>query len=271
MKRNIINIDTEKCNGCGQCIPGCPEGALQVIDGKARLVSDLFCDGLGACIKQCPVDAIQIEEREAEPYDERRVMENISKQGANTIKAHLMHLKNHGETAFMNQAVSYLKEHGIEIPSLEEPAPHHGCPGSMMRDMRGRSEKPAAAGFVPESRLEQWPIQMKLINPAAPFFDDADLLVAADCTAFSYGNFHEKFIKNHVMIMFCPKLDQDAEGYIEKLTRIFELHRIKSVTIARMEVPCCGGTTYIVEEALKRSGKNIIVREFTISINGEII
>ncbi len=273
MKRKIINIDADKCTGCGICVPDCPEGALQIIDGKARLISDLFCDGLGACIKTCPENAIFIEEREAEAYDEKTVMGNIVKHGENTIKAHLKHLNDHGEEKFLNLAIEYLNENKIKIPEYKEKAVSAcGCQSSAPQDLRlkhnhaAKNSGPVNAG----SELAQWPVQLKLLNPNAPYFDNADLLVAADCVPFAYGNFHEKFLKGKIVIMFCPKLDQDIDGYIEKLSLIIKNHPVKSITIARMEVPCCGGVNHVVEKALEMSGKNIFVKEFVISINGEI-
>lgn len=274
MKRQIIKIDEEKCDGCGVCVPDCPEGALQIIDGKARLVSDLFCDGLGACITSCPQEAITIEEREAEPYDEFKVMENIARQGENTIKAHLKHLKDHKEMGYLGQALEYLREHNVEIPDFHGGALHNhgGCPGAMARDLKERpDESTAAVNVKVHSELRQWPIQLKLLNPAASYFDNADLLISADCAPFTYADFHRRFIRGKILIMFCPKLDPYIDEYVEKLVAIFSSHEIKSITIAHMEVPCCGGVGTIVQEALKKAGKNIFVKDYTISIEGEII
>lgn len=283
MKRQIIRIDEDKCNGCGQCVPGCPEGALQIIDGKARLISDLFCDGLGACIGTCPQGAIIIEEREAEPYDERKVMANIVKQGSNTIRAHLLHLKDHNESALLKTALDFLKEQGINVPDIAPAAVPHagghgGCPGAAMRDMRdirnkkSQQEQQSGAMNVPvESQLRQWPVQLQLINPRAPYLQDADLLVAADCVPFAYANFHQRFLKDKVMVIFCPKLDQTIDQYIEKLTAIFRDNNIKSVSVVHMEVPCCSGTVYLVQKALEQAGKIIPIKDYTISIAGEII
>lgn len=273
MKRKIIKIDEEKCTGCGLCIPDCPEGALQIIDGKARLVSDLFCDGLGACIKTCPEGAMTTEEREAEPYDEYKVMDNVKKGGKNVIKAHLKHLKDHGEEKFLAQAIDYLKKENIEIPKLEEDKLPCGCPGHMQKDLK-KERKPEAtqnSDINLQSELNNWPIQLKLINPNAPYLDNADLLIAADCTAFSYANFHRKFIKNKILIMLCPKLDSDINSYVEKLIMIFEKHNIKSITMVHMEVPCCGGIEMIIQEALQKANKNIIIKDYTISLTGELI
>ncbi|WP_297285347.1 4Fe-4S binding protein [uncultured Brachyspira sp.] len=269
MKRRIIKIDEDKCTGCGECIPDCPEGALQIIDGKARLISDLFCDGLGACIKKCPENAMTIEEREAEEYNEQKVMVNIAKGGANVIKAHLKHLKEHGEDKLFNEAIKYLKDNNLEVPNMEENKPC-GCPGSMQRDMRNKLKSENNNTHM-SSELENWPIQLKLINQNAPYLDNIDLLISADCVPFTYGNFHSKFLKGKVLMMLCPKLDSDIDLYIEKLANIFKTKNIKSITIVRMEVPCCGGVEMIVEEALKKANKNIIIKEYTISIDGEII
>ena len=263
MKRKIIEIDQEKCTGCGKCIPNCPEGALQIIDGKARLISDLFCDGLGACIGECPAGAIRTVEREAEPYDEARVMETIARQGTNTIIAHLKHLKSHGEFKLFDIAVNYLKEHDIPVPEL----PHSGCPGSLMKRFAARkADKDAIAGGA--SALRQWPVQLKLLNPGAEYFDKADLLISADCVAHAYGSFHRELLDGRILIIFCPKLDTGIDGYVEKLSQIFQRHDIKSITVARMEVPCCGGTVMIVKKALELAGKDIPVAVRIIGIDG---
>ena len=289
MKRKIITIDDEKCNGCGACIPDCPEGALQLIDGKARLISDLFCDGLGACIGSCPEDAISIEEREAEPYDESKVMANIVRHGTNTIKAHLAHLQDHGEDELLREAIAYLVENDIEVPAefLESkcacdeigdaPAVHDhphggGCPGARLmnfdKDASPCAEEEPAPAEARPSRLSQWPVQIMLIPPHAPFLDGADLLFAADCVPIAYPEFHEKLLKGRVCLIGCPKFD-DAQHYLEKITEMFKLNDVKSVMIAYMEVPCCGGMTRIVEEAIKASGKNIPLAKQMIGIKGD--
>ncbi|MFC1576635.1 ATP-binding protein [Candidatus Omnitrophota bacterium] len=272
-KRKIIKIDEKKCNGCGLCIPNCPEGALQIIDKKARLISDLFCDGLGACIGHCPEGAIATEDREAEPYSEKKVMENIVKQGKNVIKAHLEHLKDHGETKFLNEALDVLKEKGIENPLPEESSEKKlpcGCPGTKVMDFTQKegtkkNAKPALGGA---SELRQWPVQIKLVPPFAPYLNDADLLIAADCVAFAYADFHGDLLRGKVLLVGCPKLD-DAAFYKEKITQILKNNNIKSVTAAHMEVPCCFGLINIVKEALAASGKSIPLEDVTISIKGE--
>ncbi len=273
MKRKVIKIDEEKCNGCGICIPDCPEGALQVIDGKARLISDLYCDGLGACLKACPVGAMEIEEREAEAYDEYRVMENVVKGGVNVIKAHLKHLKEHGEEGFYAQAVDYLNKNNIEIPEFEDKLPC-GCPGTMMKDLRSSHSCPGEKTntvISAQSELNNWPIQLKLLNPHAPYLKDANLVIAADCTAFAYPNFHHKFLKGKILTMFCPKLDEDLTSYIDKLAQIFKTQNIQSVYIVHMEVPCCGGVENVVREAMIKANKNITIKDYTVSIKGELI
>lgn len=275
MKRQIIKIDEEKCTGCGDCVKGCPEGALQIINGKAKLVGELLCDGLGACIGTCPEGAITVEEREAEPYDENKVMGNIVKGGKGLIVAHLKHLKDHRQTEYFTQAIEYLKEHNIPLPhkELTEKTLPCGCPGTMSRDLRG--EQPRAAHQAPadgfKCELCQWPIQLQLLSPYAPYFKDADLVVAADCVPFAYPNFHERFLKGKILIIFCPKLDRANEIYLEKLTAIMKENDIKSITILHMEVPCCFGTSALVEKALSASGKNVVIKDYTISVRGEIV
>lgn len=274
MKRKIITINEQLCTGCGNCIPDCPEGALKIIDGKARLVSDLFCDGLGACIGSCPTGAMSVEEKEAEAYDEKRVMkEQIIPKGENTIKEHLIHLNEHGETTFLSQAIASLNEAGITVPSFDKDTHCHGpgCPGSQNFSIEKETEQSGEdeSKQVP-SRLEQWPVQLHLINPGSPFFENAELLISADCVPYAYGNFHNDFLKGKKVITFCPKLDNSHERYIDKLTEILKSHTIKSITVLRMEVPCCGGTTAIVQEAISRSGAKVPFLEETIKINGEI-
>lgn len=282
VKRQIIKIDEELCNGCGQCIPNCPEGALQIIDDKARIVSDLFCDGLGACIGHCPEDAISIEEREAEEYDERKVMENVVKQGKNVIKAHLEHLKNHDQMEYLKEAIDFLKEKNIDIPISKKPSlceqgnelgEVHICPGSAVKDFREdfkHTETSQKEISVPKqkSQLRQWPVQLKLVPIHAPYLKDAELLVATDCVPFTYANFHEDFLKGKIMVVGCPKLD-DIEFYQNKLTEILKQNNIKSITLVNMEVPCCFGMQDAIEKAILDSGKVIPFRQTIITIRGE--
>jgi len=297
MKRKIIQIDEEKCNGCGLCIPNCHEGAMQLIDGKARLISDLFCDGLGACIGHCPEGAIEIIEREAEPYDERRVMEILVPKGRNTILAHLEHLRDHNETEFLNQAIKYLKENNIDMNSAEtknqagnlaaysdtatairEEMPHAGCacPGSQTLDFRIAPQHVDAAavpvaGQPAPSELRQWPVQLHLLNPQAGYFKNADVLLAADCAAFAMGNFHDRFLKGKSVAIACPKLDSNKESYIQKLTSMIADSRINSLTVVMMEVPCCGGLLQMAQTARTNAGRNIPIKQATVSVQGEVI
>lgn len=276
-KRKIIKIDKDKCNGCGLCIPNCPEGALQIIDGKARLISDLFCDGLGACIGHCPQGAIDIEEREASPYGEKKVMANIVKQGKNTIIAHLKHLKEHNEFGYLKEAMDYLKEKSVKI-NLEEIAyavhsgSGGGCPGSRVVDSRKKEkpEKGEVSSRKNESQLETWPVQLKLVPAFAPFLNGADILIAADCVPFAYADFHEDLLKGRILLVGCPKLD-DVSYYKEKISQIIKNNDIKSITYAHMEVPCCFGLLPVIKEAISESGKKIHFNDVNISIKGEKI
>lgn len=268
MKRDIITIDEDKCNGCGECVGGCPEGALQIIDGKARLVNDLFCDGLGACIGNCPQGAIKIENKEAEPYDEFKTMENIVKGGENVIKAHLKHLKDHGQSEYFNQALEFLNTRSLQIPNFEEQTKCN-CPSTMSKKIERKDSGVENVDMTPQ--LNNWPIQLSLMNPDAPYFENADLVISADCVPFSYPKFHQRFLKDKVLIMFCPKLDKTIDSYIEKLTYIFETKNIKTITIVHMEVPCCSGVEIVVRRALENANKIITIKDYTISISGEII
>jgi ferredoxin len=281
MKRRIITIDEEKCTGCGACVNGCPEGAIRLIDGKARLVGDLFCDGLGACIGTCPEGAIAIETREAEPYDERKVMDAVSKQGVNVIIAHLEHLKTHHQDADLQVAFQYLKENKIPIDWPPEPAgTHHrasgfaGCPGSRMVQVPRNSSRTRSLAPEPDeqSELRNWPIQITLAPVQAPYFRDADLLIAADCVGSSLPGFHRKLVAHRVLLIGCPKLD-DAQFYIEKLAQIFQNNPIKSIHVAIMTVPCCGGMRNIVDSALKLSGKSgqIPVSHTVVDLDGTVL
>jgi ferredoxin len=290
MKRNVVDIDDAKCDGCGVCIPDCPEGAIQIIDGKARLVSDLFCDGLGACIGHCPKGAITIEEREADAYDEGKVMENVIKGGPGVIAAHLKHLKDHGQHEYLSRAIGFLRAKGMPVPAVEgDPAPAEagggcpgartldlshppGCPGARTVDSRAqhRASKEEAAGPV-DSELRQWPVQLQLVNPNASYFKGADIVIAADCVPFAYADFHRRFLSDKTLIIFCPKLDRMPDAYLEKLSEIFKANDIKSVTVVHMEVPCCFGLTKLVEEAARRSGKTIGLKDYTVSIRGTLV
>jgi Pyruvate/2-oxoacid:ferredoxin oxidoreductase delta subunit len=277
MQREIIKIDEKKCTGCGLCVPGCPEGALQIIDGKARLISDLFCDGLGACIGECPEGAISIEKREAEPYDEHKVMENIVKAGPNTIKAHLAHLKEHGELTLLTEAMNVLREKGLDIPagfekgaSAQYGQASGGCPGSRMIDFSRENERPGATGDV-SSRLTQWPVQLHLVSPLAPYYHNADVVLAADCTAYALGDFHQRFLKAKSLAIACPKLDTGMDIYLTKLTALIDESKINSLTIIIMQVPCCGGLVQLALKALSQATRKIPVKKVVVGIKGEIL
>ncbi len=278
--REIIKIDEEKCTGCGICIPNCPEGALQIIDNKARMISDLFCDGLGACIGHCPEGAITIEKREAEEYDERRVMENVVKQGANTIRAHLEHMLDHKEFEYLDIAINYLKEFNFEVPDIGyEPEPvvkadpsSCGCQGhiaSTMESGGGDGSEVAADGPKQASTLATWPIQLRLVPIQAPYLKNARLLIAADCTGFAYPNMHQDFIKDRIAIIACPKLD-DADYYVDKLAELFKINDIQDIALLIMEVPCCTGLERIVQIAMQKAGVTIPVEKTIVKIDGSL-
>lgn len=272
LEREIIRIDESKCNGCGECIPNCPEGALQVIDGKARLVSDLFCDGLGACIGHCPEGAMLVEKRESEPYDERRVMENVIKQGKNVIKAHLEHLKDHNQTEFFNVAVEFLKEKNIENPLETKREPIICSFSGPLPTITGfKDQQESDSVSAGPSQLGQWPVQLQLVNPNASFFKDSHLLIVADCVPFAYANFHQKFLKDKTVAMFCPKLDTVTDEYIDKLAMIFKNQNIQSITLVNMQVGCCFGTKHIAQMALEKAGKKIETTEYVVSPQGEVL
>lgn len=291
MIREIVKIDEELCNGCGDCIPNCHEGALQIIDGKARLISELMCDGLGACLGHCPQGAITIEKREAEEYDEEVVISQMIKHGKSTVFAHLKHLQDHGENEFLKAALTYIKAHKNEMPfsikevhellhgTKKEEVPQAaacGCAGSAPQSFNASGFKldvaeNVASGHQSKSELTQWPVQMHLINPAASYFQGADLLVAADCAGFAYGNFHNDFIKGRKMVIACPKLDQGKEIYIQKLIRLIEESKVNTITTVIMEVPCCGGLAQMVNMAVEHASRKVPVKEIVIGIKGDVL
>ena len=231
MIRKIIKIDEEKCNGCGACAAACHEGAIEMINGKAKLTREDYCDGLGDCLPACPTNAITFEEREAPAYDEAAVQK------------------------------AKLNKQGEKLPC--------GCPGTNSKAIKRQETPQSPAGTVHKSQLAQWPCQIKLVPVNAPYFDGANLLIAADCTAYAYGNFHNEFIRNHITLIGCPKLDEG--DYAEKLTAIIKNNDIKSVKIVRMEVPCCGGIENAAKRALMESGKFIPWQVITISTDGKIL
>lgn len=239
MIRKIIKINEEKCNGCGLCVEACHEGAIGMVNGKAKLMRDDYCDGLGDCLPVCPTDAISFEEREAAEYDEAAVRANM------------------------------------EAAKKSEPLPC-GCPGSLSQLLQEKpktnanasTQEPKAASRL-ESELMQWPVQIKLVPPNAPYFNDADVLIAADCVAYAYANFHQDYMRGKVTLIGCPKLDEG--DYTEKLTAIMRDNNVRSVTVARMQVPCCGGIERAAEQAVLNSGKNIPVKVVTFTTDGSIL
>jgi len=279
MKRNIINIDQEKCTGCELCIPNCPEGAIQIIDGKARLVSDLLCDGLGACLGHCPEGAITIEEREAEPYDERKVMAKMIPQGPNTVRAHLEHLRDHGENELLAQAIAVLDEKGIDNPlkaeqeeqAMNQPhAPHGGCPGSRAMNFAAKPTEADESGKRP-SQLTHWPIQLHLMSPMAPHYKGADVLLAADCTAFSLGDFHKDYLKGKTLAIACPKLDDGQDAYVQKIKALIDDAGINTLTVMIMEVPCCRGLLMMAKQAADQAERKVPIKCIVVGLQGDIV
>lgn len=245
-KRKIVQIDEAKCTGCGQCVPSCAEGAIQIIDGKAKLVSDVYCDGLGACLGTCPEDAIRIVERDADPFDE---------------EAARRHVESH-------------EHHAAGAPTS------HACPSMAVHDLRmaahppGNQPSSASATGDPAdalpSALGNWPVQLRLVPPSAPFLQDADLLLVADCVPFAYADFHRRFLPGRPVVVGCPKLD-DAPFYVDRLAAILAQSSIRRLTVVHMEVPCCTGLVRIAQSAIAQSGRNVPLDDVTISIRGEVL
>ncbi len=231
MQRKIIHIDQDKCNGCGACAAACHEGAIAVINGKARLMRDDFCDGLGDCLPACPAGAITFTNREAVPYNEQAVLAHKQKNPSNAVSRHTL------------------------------------CPGARVKTLSPSA--PAENASAPQSCLSQWPVQIKLVPANAPFFNSADLLIAADCTAYAYAPFHERFIKGHITLIGCPKLDNT--DYSQKLAEIIKLNNIQSITVVRMQVPCCGGLEHAAKTALQKSGKSLPFRTLTVATDGTLL
>lgn len=240
-KRNIVKIDESKCNGCGLCVKACAEGAIQMINGKAKLVSEVYCDGLGACLGHCPQSAITIEQRDAAEFDEQ------------SVQKHLAQLK--------------------EKAAAPTPAPaapvFGGCPGMMMRSFEKKSPAASAPTGPVESQLGQWPVQLKLVSPMAPYFAESNLLLAADCVPFAMGDFHQTLLKDHSIAIFCPKLD-DCSPYADKLAQIIQHNNLKSLTVVHMEVPCCSGLLRIADAAIQKAGVKMDYEDITISLQGQI-
>ncbi len=232
--RNIVKIDEEKCTGCGECVTACAEGAIKIIDGKARLISETYCDGLGACLGHCPEDAITVEQREAADFDQE------------ATKAHL------------------------DAEKKAQAASGFVCPGMIAQDLAAQKSAPPAPDVEIPSQLGHWPVQLKLVSPAAPYFADADLLLVADCVPFAMGDFHGKLLKDHSIAIACPKLD-DAEYYVDKLSEILQTNKLKSLTVVHMQVPCCSGLSWIARKAIEKSSVKIPFEDVTISLKGEVL
>lgn len=283
MIREMVKIDEDLCNGCGDCVPNCHEGALQIIDGKARLISDLMCDGLGNCLGHCPMGAITIEKREAEPYNETKVMELMVGKGKSTVIAHLKHLKEHGETNFLKEGVAYLKENENNIDfdiksvimEVHNSGHQHGgggCPGSKTMSFNANNLSVDNDQLVSgKSELQQWPVQMHLVNPMAPYFQNADVLIAADCVAFSMGNFHSDYLKGKGLAIACPKLDEGQDIYVQKLTSMIDDAKINTMTVMIMQVPCCGGLLQMAKMAVANATRKVPVKAIVVSLQGEIL
>lgn len=243
MLRKIVQIDQDKCNGCGLCVPACAEGAIRIVNGKAVLSADNLCDGLGACLGECPQDAIQIIERDADAFDEEAVEEHLKSSERAPLTPH--------------------------HPAPPAPRPQGGgCPGTRAMSL----ERPVTSGPSADqpSTLGQWPVQLHLVPVNAPYLQGADLLIAADCVPFAYGSFHKDFLAGKALVVGCPKLD-DNQTYLEKLTEIFRRNDFNSITVVRMEVPCCGGIVMATRQALAASGKAIPLQEVTVTIGGKIL
>jgi len=230
--RNIVKIDEEKCDGCGQCVYACAEGAIKIVDGKAKLVSEIYCDGLGACIGHCPQDAITIEKRQAAEFDEEETKAHLAKQKESQMQADFV------------------------------------CPGMRIQKLREKGRTKDSTSQVP-SRLSQWPVQLKLVSPSAPYFDNADLLLVADCVPFAMGDFHSRFLKDNSIAVGCPKLD-DTEFYIEKLAAILKANKLNSLTVIHMEVPCCSGLTHIARQAISKNKIEMSFEDVTIDLQGNV-
>ena len=240
--RKIIEIDEDLCDGCGNCVPSCAEGALEIVDGKAKLVAEVYCDGLGACLGECPTGALQVITREADDFDEEAVEEFLKTKA--------------------------------EQPAAPSPQPACGCPSAQLKTFSPaaaceQANQPTARSSG-QSALSHWPVQIKLVPPTAPFLNGADLLVAADCTPVAYPDFHRDFLKGKVVMVGCPKFD-DVEEYIQKFAAIFQTAQVNSVTVVVMEVPCCSGLPIIVERGMEQSGKNIPIEKVVISVRGDLL
>ena len=252
--RKIVNIDEDKCTGCGVCIPNCVEGALQIVDGKARLIKEIYCDGLGACLGECPEDAITVEERVADEFDEEATNEHMAAQAVHEPEP----------CGCQGSAVRQ-----FDAPArVEEPLPC-GCPGSSVRQFDAPAQTVAAAP-ASRSTLSQWPVQLTLVPPSAPFLNGADLLLVADCVPFAYAGFHQDLLRDHAVLVACPKLD-NFEAHQQKLNQIISQSGVRSLSVVHMEVPCCFGIVQMAQEAVRASGRAIPFKDITVGVQGDIL
>ena len=251
MKRKIIKIDEEKCTGCGLCVPGCAEGAIQIIDGKAKLVSDVYCDGLGACLGECPEGALSIEEREADAFDEQKVHEALSRKKEEAPR-------------------KSIRSAG---PALHVIPPAGGCPGSApaVFERKPQASHIGPSGSSQASELTHWPIQLHLINPAADFLRGKDVVLAADCVAFSVGDFHDRFLKGKSLAIACPKLDEGQDEYIEKIRQMADEAKINTLTVIIMQVPCCRGLMQIAQKGLQKAHRKVPLKAVVIGLRGDVL
>jgi NAD-dependent dihydropyrimidine dehydrogenase PreA subunit len=279
MKRTIIEIDQSTCDGCGACETGCPEGAIKIVDGKARMVGESLCDGLGACIGRCPRGAITVLEREADEYDEIAVIERLIPQGAGVLAAHFTHLDGHGQSLYLEKAARYLAERGIAVPAgfenytaPKKPSFIKSC-GFALKSSPKPAEATMSARFPDKpsggSSLKNWPIQLHLANPKSPQFAGADIVVAADCTAFALGSFHSDIISGKSLVIACPKLDSGKDLYLAKLSTMFA--EAKSIAVVIMEVPCCSGLLSLVKSARESANSKLPIEALVVGIEGGFV
>lgn len=259
VKRKVIVIDEELCNGCGNCIPSCPEQALQIVDTpkgpKARLVKEFYCDGLGACLGSCPPGALTIQEKESEVYDEEATIARIKEVAPEKLEEHLEHLK----------------EHADELPEFhfhKMPKKFSACPSAQAMSWKKKATSQTNQVEI-NSELRQWPVQLHLVSPSAPYFQNVDLAIVADCVPFAYANFHQDFLKGKAIAIGCPKLD-DVDAYIDKITQLIKVAKPKSIKVVNMEVPCCFGLVHAVKEALAQAESKIPFEQVTVGIKGDI-
>jgi NAD-dependent dihydropyrimidine dehydrogenase PreA subunit len=278
MKRNIIKIDEEKCNGCGVCLPNCHEGAIKLINGKAMLVGESLCDGLGACIGRCPEGAISMEERDAESYDESKVMENVAKQGETIIQAHLKHLRDHHQNGYSLEGVAFLnKPKGLSMSTLGEPpddseiTPSSACPGSRAQQWL-RSDSVESTGPAPRSsQLNHWPVQLHLISPLSPNYRGRDVILSADCVAYAVADFHQNYLKGKSLAIACPKLDDNQERYREKIIALIDKAQVNTLSVMIMQVPCRRGLLQLAQEAASFARRKVPVKLVVVGVRGDIV